>query len=77
MSPELVDTHTAAAHFGISPDLISKWRHRHKVAPHGLVPGRGRGGLVPLYRLVDLEPLVREYRERAARRADKQCPGLP
>lgn len=68
----LVETAAAAEHFGIRPDLISKWKHEKRVTPAGMIPGRGRGGLVPLYRLDDLEPHVEAYRARLARHADSR-----
>lgn len=51
--------------------MIWDWKARGKVTPAGLVRGRGRGGLVPLYRLEDLRPLAVEYLQRAATRRAK------
>lgn len=61
MTVQLVDTETAAAHFGIDSNVIRVWKARRRITPDGLVPGRGRGGMVPLYRLDSLAPLVERY----------------
>lgn len=64
-------TEEAAAKLGVPSLAIRDWKHRRRITPAGLVPGRGRGGLVPTYRLEDLQPLADAYRKRLARRSDK------
>lgn len=66
----LLNTGEAAKALDVPAAAIADWKTRRRVTPAGLIPGRGRGGLVPLYRLADLEPLAEEYRTRVARRAD-------
>lgn len=51
--------------------MIWDWKARGKVTPAGLVRGRGRGGLVPLYHLEELRPLAVDYLQRAATRREK------
>lgn len=63
---QLHTTAQAAEALGVGESLISKWRYRGLVAPAGVVPGRGRGGLQPLYWLADLRPLVERYQKRKA-----------
>lgn len=70
MTERTYTTEEAAQELTVPADLIAKWKHRKRVTPAGLVPGRGRGGLVPTYRLEDLRPLAESYRERLARHAD-------
>lgn len=74
MTERTYTTEEAAAILGVPADLISKWRHRRRVTPAGLVPGRGRGGMVPTYRLEDLRPRADAYRRRQARHADRPDP---
>lgn len=67
----LLDTKTIAAELGIPENMIWKWKHAGHLMPGGIVRGRGRGGLVPLYRLSDVQPLAEAY---LARRADTPDP---
>lgn len=62
-----VTTDQAAALLEVPASVISKWRHRGKIVPVGMLAGRGRGGQVPLYRLDELRPLAEAYRARHAR----------
>lgn len=72
MTDRTVTTEDAAAELDVPPDLISKWKHRGDVVPAGYIPGRARGGLVPLYRLDELRPLAARYHARhTARHADR------
>lgn len=75
MTDRTYTTEEAAQVLGVPADLISTWRHRKRVTPAGLVPGRGRGGLVPTYRLEDLRPLADARAARLARRADRADSG--
>lgn len=68
MTERLLTTADAARELGVEERVIRVWKARGKVVPAGLVRGRGRGGLVPLYRLEELRPLAEEYLERAATR---------
>lgn len=70
MTERTYTTEEAAKALGVPASAIWDWKHRRRVVPAGLVPGRGRGGLVPTYRLADLEPHAEAYRERVARRSD-------
>jgi phage terminase Nu1 subunit (DNA packaging protein) len=56
-----VTTDQAAELLDVPADLISKWKHRGKVTPVGMLQGRGRGGRVPVYRLDELRPLADRY----------------
>ncbi len=56
-----VTTTQAAEILGIPAALISKWKHRGKVMPVGMLHGQGRGGQAPLYRLDELQPLAAQY----------------
>lgn len=60
-----VTTTEAAALLNVPADLIAKWKHRGKVAPVDALRGQGRGGLVPLYRLDELQPLADQYHHRS------------
>lgn len=62
--PQLYDTEEAARLLGVDSSLIRKWKHRGQVTPRNSIAGRGRGGVVPLYALEDLRPLVTSYRTR-------------
>lgn len=61
----LLDTEAAAEALGVPASAIHTWKHRHLVTPAGMVPGRGRGGLVPLWKLDDLRPLAEAYKPRS------------
>lgn len=62
----LFDPDAAAAALHITPALIATWKHAGKVMPAGLIRGRNRAGLTPLYRLSELRPLAVAYHERKA-----------
>lgn len=64
----LVSTTEAAALLDVPADLIAKWKHRGRVVQRDSIPGPGRGGQVPLYRLDELRPLAERY--HATRRKD-------
>ena len=69
------DTAAAAKELGIPASAIWTWKNRGLVVPDDFVRGRGRGGLVPLYRLSTLRPHAISYleaKERLARHADKE-----
>lgn len=51
-------TEQAAAELGVPAGTISSWRARGRVNPVDWIPGRGRGGVVPLYDLEDLRRLA-------------------
>lgn len=59
-----VTTSEAAAELDVPPGLIAKWKHRELATPAGLIPGPGRGGQVPLWRLDELRPLAERYHAR-------------
>lgn len=67
-SDGLVDTGQAAELLDVPADLISKWRTRGLVIPADVIPGPGRRGEVPLYRLEDLQGLAERYHRRRRRR---------
>lgn len=71
-TPErLVDSKEAAEALGVPASIIYMWKSRHQVTEADSIPGRGRSGRTPLYRLADLEPLADEYKaRRATRRGD-------
>ena len=58
----------AAAELGVPEAAIRDWKHHGRVAPVGVLRGRGRGGLQPLYLLDELRPLADAYLERLATR---------
>lgn len=62
----LLDTQQVAAAAGIPEAMIWTWKTRGRLMPAGLIPGRGRGGQVPLYRLSDVQPLADAYLARHA-----------
>lgn len=64
----LLDTREVAAAAGVPEAMVRLWKTRRQLTPAGLVPGRGRGGRAPLYRLSDVRPLADAY---LARRADR------
>ena len=80
MTDRLLDSRTAATELDIPETMIWTWKSRgaridgvlRRLTPAGLVPGRGRGGRVPLYRPDDLTPFVEAYRSRQTRRAEAQ-----
>ncbi|MCM0622496.1 helix-turn-helix domain-containing protein [Nocardioides bruguierae] len=66
-------TSQAAEHFGIPSGRIREWRAAGRIRPVGIIPGRGRGGMVPLYRPADLQPLVDQYRDYVTRRSQRNA----
>lgn len=66
----LVDSKEAAEALGVPASQIYKWKTRHQVTEADSIPGRGRSGRIPLYRLADLQPLAEEYKTRRATRRD-------
>lgn len=65
---QVVTTEQAAELLDVPNSTIRKWKTRGKAVPIGLLRGRGRGGLVPTYRLSELRPLAEAYHRRAATR---------
>lgn len=61
-------TEQAAAALEVPAGLVRKWRHLGKVMPAGMVRAAVPGGLAPLYRLAELEPLAAAYHEHRRRR---------
>ncbi|MDN4174720.1 hypothetical protein QWY28_17295 [Nocardioides sp. SOB77] len=76
----LLDSKHVAVELDVPESAIWKWKARgalvdgvrRHLTPAGVVPGRGRGGLVPLYRLADVKPFADAYHENKRRRAEKQ-----
>lgn len=58
---QLHTTQQAAEALGVPASLIRKWAHRGQVNPAGCFPAPVRGGLIPLYRLDELEDLAKRY----------------
>lgn len=65
----LYSAEQAAQVLEVPPALIRKWRHVGKVEPAGMLPAPVPGGLQPMYRLEELEPLATAYHARRAARA--------
>ena len=74
MTARTYSTEEAAELLGVPSSAIRNWKTRKRVTPAGLVRGRGRGGLVPTYRLEDLRAHAEAYKERVTRRAEKADP---
>lgn len=71
-APErLLTPDQAAAALGVPAEAIAVWKARRRVMPAGLIRGRNRAGLTPLYRLTELQPLADAYLERVAAAAAK------
>lgn len=60
----LYTTEDAAAELNVKSGTIRSWKSLGKVTPRDWIPGRGRGGVVPLYSLEDLRPLAARYAPR-------------
>lgn len=60
----LVSADQGAELLGVPASTIRKWKERGRVIQAGSIPGRGRSGEVPLYRLDELRPLAADYRRR-------------
>lgn len=61
---QLHTTEQAAVVLEVPASLIRIWRHRGKAMPAGMVPAAVPGGLQPLYKLAELEPLAAAYHAR-------------
>lgn len=64
MTERLFSTDEAADALGVKSGTIRSWKSRGLVSPRQWIPGRGRGGVVPLYALDDLRALVDVYAPR-------------
>lgn len=66
MTERHITTTEAAEALDVPASTIAMWKSRGRIAPVGLIRGPGRGGLVPLYRLEELQPLAAAYHQRRA-----------
>lgn len=66
--PERVTPAEAEKRLGVPANVIAQWKRRRRITAVGLIPGPGRGGKVPLYRLAELQPLADAYHERTGRK---------
>lgn len=60
----LVTALQASELLGVPAATIRKWKERGDVVQADSIPGRGRSGSTPLFRLEELRPLVLRYRRR-------------
>lgn len=61
MADDLVDAGQAAALLGVPRGRIYAWKNSGDVTPAGLVPGTSRSGMVPMFKLDELQPLAERY----------------
>jgi hypothetical protein len=74
-STELHTTEQAAQALGVKPGTIRQWKARGQAAPAGMMRAAVPGGLQPLWRLAELEPLAEEHRARKEHRAPRRRAG--
>jgi hypothetical protein len=72
---ELHTTEQAAAALGVRPGTIRQWKLRGQAAPAGVMRAGVPGGLQPLWRLAELEPLAEAYHARKQHRAPRRQAG--
>jgi hypothetical protein len=64
----LHDTAQAAEALGVPAQVIRRWHRAEAAAPAGMQRAAVPGGLQPLWRLAELQPLAAAYLERRSRR---------
>lgn len=56
----------AARVLDVPANVIHQWAYRKLISRSDRIPGPGRRGLVPLYRLTELQPLADAYHRRTS-----------
>lgn len=70
----LVTTAEAAELLGVPQKTIGSWKTRKRIMPIKVIPGPGRGGMVDVYLLAELEPRAEAYHRRLAAASSRQDP---
>lgn len=72
---ELHTTEQAAEALQVAAGTIRQWKARGQAAPAGVVRAAVPGGLQPLWRLAELEPLAEAHHARKQHRAPRRRAG--
>lgn len=70
-------TEQAAAALEVPAHLVRQWRRAGRAMPAGMLRAPVPGGLQPLYKLAELEPLAEQYHARNRRRRNVPADPTP